>query len=228
MDVVESEMIRVERERQAEIKDKFNKVHGSRYTYDNMYYINAHIKIKITCKDHGDFSQLPANHIKGHGCPKCKAKDSRRDQAEIFVQFNKVHNNKYDYSDSEYTGMANKININCPDHGIFEQKAQNHLSGNGCKQCFLKEKEEQRIAKAEYVFKLCSFIHAERYDYSKTEYQRDDYKFTAVCKEHGEFEIVPRSHMLGMMCPTCKQLYKAEKKNIKDRLMAIRKGEVVL
>jgi len=46
-------------------------VHGDRYNYFNVSYItNAH-KVTIGCKDHGDFSQIPADHWDGHGCPEC-------------------------------------------------------------------------------------------------------------------------------------------------------------
>ena len=46
-----------------------------------------------------------------------------------------VHNDKYDYSDSEYISSKNKIKIMCPNHGVFEQVASAHLFGIGCDNC---------------------------------------------------------------------------------------------
>lgn len=46
-------------------------VHGDRYEYTNVEYVNARTKVSITCANHGDFEQTPANHLMGHGCPSC-------------------------------------------------------------------------------------------------------------------------------------------------------------
>lgn len=48
------------------------KIHGQRYCYDNVNYINAHTDVSITCEIHGDFLQAPNHHLKGSGCPKCR------------------------------------------------------------------------------------------------------------------------------------------------------------
>lgn len=47
------------------------------------------------------------------------------------------HNNKYDYSKTEYNGRKRKLIIICKIHGEFEQRAGNHLQGQGCKLCGL-------------------------------------------------------------------------------------------
>lgn len=55
--------------------DKFiedaQKVHGNKYDYSKVNYVNSNTKVTITCPIHGDFEQLPLNHLKGQGCPKC-------------------------------------------------------------------------------------------------------------------------------------------------------------
>jgi len=45
------------------------------------------------------------------------------------------HNNKYDYSLVVYTNAGAKVDIICPYHGVFSQRANNHISGVGCKSC---------------------------------------------------------------------------------------------
>lgn len=50
---------------------KANAVHNSKYTYGNSVYTNIRSKISITCPFHGDFVQIPDNHLHGHGCPRC-------------------------------------------------------------------------------------------------------------------------------------------------------------
>ena len=46
-------------------------VHGNKYSYENVNYVNSHTLVNITCKIHGGFMQSPTNHLQGKGCPKC-------------------------------------------------------------------------------------------------------------------------------------------------------------
>lgn len=55
------------------IKDATN-VHGSKYDYSKVNYINNHTKVIITCRKHGDFEQTPNSHLNGRGCQKCSLK----------------------------------------------------------------------------------------------------------------------------------------------------------
>lgn len=48
-------------------------VHGDKYDYSKVEYINNHTDICIICPKHGEFWQRPINHINGNGCPKCKS-----------------------------------------------------------------------------------------------------------------------------------------------------------
>lgn len=46
-------------------------IHGNKYNYSKVRYVNSHIKVTIVCTDHGDFCQSPTQHLGGGGCPKC-------------------------------------------------------------------------------------------------------------------------------------------------------------
>jgi hypothetical protein len=48
-----------------------NKKHHNKYSYLNVDYVNSHSKVKIICPEHGEFEQLPYDHLSGHGCNKC-------------------------------------------------------------------------------------------------------------------------------------------------------------
>lgn len=52
--------------------NKAIKVHGDKYDYSKVNYINNKTDVLITCKEHGDFYQSPHNHLQGKGCPFCK------------------------------------------------------------------------------------------------------------------------------------------------------------
>ena len=47
---------------------KAQKVHNTMYDYSKVEYINTHTKVTMTCLTHGDFYQLPHNHLKSKGC----------------------------------------------------------------------------------------------------------------------------------------------------------------
>lgn len=52
---------------------KSRQVHGEKYNYDKVNYINSRTKIIITCPKHGNFEQRPRDHINNkQGCPICK------------------------------------------------------------------------------------------------------------------------------------------------------------
>lgn len=114
-------------------------IHGDRYDYSKVEYINSRVKVCIVCPEHGEFWQEPTSHLSGRKCPSCAKIESaskRRMTTEEFVEKAKtVHGDRYDYSQSEYVGIYEPITIVCGVHGAFRQIASYHLSGNGCQQC---------------------------------------------------------------------------------------------
>ncbi len=51
--------------------EEAEKIHKNKYLYEEVKYINSKEKIIIICKSHGNFKQVPSEHLKGRGCPKC-------------------------------------------------------------------------------------------------------------------------------------------------------------
>lgn len=58
----------------------FKRTHKNKYIYnlDKINYINTYTPICITCRIHGDFNQIPRDHIRGQGCPYCKESKGER------------------------------------------------------------------------------------------------------------------------------------------------------
>lgn len=122
-----------------EFIDKSKKIHGNKYDYSKVEYVNSKTKVCIICQEHGEFWQTPNCHLNGQGCPICRNTTngiSKRLTTEEFVRRSqKIHGNKYDYSKVNYTGLNNEVKIICPVHGIFYQKPAVHMKGSGCKEC---------------------------------------------------------------------------------------------
>jgi hypothetical protein len=114
-------------------------VHGGKYDYSKVDYINSHTKTNVVCLLHGAFQISPTNHLKGRGCPKCKGDKLAShflSTTENFVRnATRKHRGKYDYSLVEYHGAFVHVPIICPLHGIFNQTPDNHTHGCGCPKC---------------------------------------------------------------------------------------------
>jgi hypothetical protein len=189
--------------------EKSKIIHLDTYDYNNINYIDNSTKVEIICKEHGSFLQTPNTHMNGSGCPKCgriRMKNSKVNNNWL-EDLIKVHNNKYDYSKSIYTGAKNKIEIICKEHGSFSQRVSDHKTGKGCPKCgFLKARTtgiKSSMIAGNNLIKDFNRIHNDRYDYSKVIYTTKNSKVEIICKEHGSFLQTPASHKSGSGCPNC-------------------------
>lgn len=117
-------------------------IHEDKYDYSKVYYENNHTNIIIICKIHGDFEQLPINHLKGRGCKECGKLEGgikRRNTTEDFIKNAiEIHGNKFNYSKVEYINCDKNIIIICKEHGEFKQTPSTHLNGSiCCQKCVL-------------------------------------------------------------------------------------------
>ena len=51
--------------------EKAEQIHGNKYDYSKVDYKNNRTKVCIICSKHGEFWQLPLDHLSRKGCPKC-------------------------------------------------------------------------------------------------------------------------------------------------------------
>ena len=123
-----------------EFIQKARKVHGDKYDYSKVEYINKNSNTTIICPIHGEFEQRIDHHLEGCGCPKCfneRRSMNRRSNTEEFIEKAQIihKNDKYDYSLVEYINNSTNVTIICPVHGKFEQTPNNHLRGENCPYC---------------------------------------------------------------------------------------------
>lgn len=55
----------------SEFTTKANIIHNSKYSYELVEYKHSKEKVKIICKHHGIYEQVPNSHLQGRGCPVC-------------------------------------------------------------------------------------------------------------------------------------------------------------
>lgn len=89
-----------------EFISKSLKIHGNKYDYSKVNYINAKTKVKIICKKHGEFTQTPNKHLSKQGCPKCFSS-----KGELMIE-DILKNNNINYeSQKKFTDCKFKRNL---------------------------------------------------------------------------------------------------------------------
>ena len=189
--------------RQNEFIEKSKKIHGDKYDYSKVNYINNKTKVCIICPEHGEFWVTPLRFLskKYKGCPFCLKEKNREKQSISFLEKAKeIHGDKYDYSKVNYINSSTKVCIICPEHGEFWQSPNAHIiAKHDCPKC-----AGRKLSKNELIKKYRS-IHGDKYDYTKFNYINAHTKSIVICSKHGEFLISHCHHMNGEGCPKCKQ-----------------------
>jgi superfamily II DNA or RNA helicase len=192
-----SKLYNMETDKTKEFIAKAKAVHGDKYDYSKVKYVNCSTKVTIICPKHGEFEQTPKKHLLGQGCPDCSGR-KRLTTEEFIAKAKAVHGDKFDYSKVKYVNSETKVTIVCPIHGEFEQTPVSHLSGNGCSLCSRKKKHT-----LDRFIEMANKIHGDKYDYTKVNYVNNKTKVTIICPKHGEFEQTPQNHLKGKGCSCC-------------------------
>lgn len=183
-------------------------VHSDRYDYSLVEYVNCKSKVRIICKEHGEFQQTPNNHLTGFGCNDCAIETMKSKQSgntATFVEKARLlHGGYYDYSFSIYKNNRTPVGIICPKHGKFYQTPDKHLAGKGCYKCG-RDKCAQNLTKIDILEFVCRSVsvHGHTYDYSRVNVSGGENKVKIRCPHHGYFYQTAFKHMSGQGCPKC-------------------------
>lgn len=124
-----------------------------------------------------------------------------KDRTKSFIdRARAVHGDRYSYDKTNCETLSRKVTIICKIHGEYIQSAQKHLSGQNCPICspaWTRYDTETFISKS-------TEKHGDTYDYSKSVYIDARTKIEIICKKHGSFWQIPRTHFLnGYGCKKC-------------------------
>jgi len=191
-----------------EFIEKAKEIHGDKYDYSLTEYIGATNKVKIICKEHGVFEQIPRSHFIYEGCPKCKNEKysfvKLKSKENYFKEIKKIHNDDYTYL-SDYKNIKTKLKIKCNKcNNIFFQNPSKHLNGQGCPICGELKRIKSRSSTIEKFIEKAKKIHGDKYDYSLVKYLNAKTKVKIICSKHGVFEQIPDNHLANKGCPKCR------------------------
>lgn len=191
---------------------KAKEIHGDKYDYPDQY-INWDIKIKIICKIHGEFYQIPNAHLNNRGCPSCGKingiKNSSLTTTNFIDKSNVIHDSFYNYDKSEYVKAKIKVIITCPIHGDFLQIPDLHMQGKGCMLCgrikMAKNISSNMSTKPNDFFDKANKKHKNRYKYNN-DYIDSKTNILITCPIHRDFLQRPDVHLQGSGCSVCGNL----------------------
>lgn len=118
-----------------------------------------------------------------------------------------VHNGRYTYEQSIYTGSHNKLAITCPTHGVFYQSPTNHVQGKGCPRCSAEEFGLRSRSSLDVFLQRAATVWVDRWDYSKTVYTGARDLLDITCPVHGDFQQTQSNHLGGKIgCTKCNHM----------------------
>jgi hypothetical protein len=134
--------------KQETVLEDFRRIWGDRFDYSGVEYKGTNTKVKIRCKEHGDFWLYPYQHKSGTkkgpaGCYQCgrkvasvkAAKAIRSNTEEFIIKAVAKFGDLYDYSKVDYQHSHEKVIIGCKLHGDFLLSPGRHLERQGCPTC---------------------------------------------------------------------------------------------
>ena len=194
-------------------------VHGDKYDYSKVVYVNNKTEVCIICKQCGkEFKMRPDNHLNGQNCPYCVKENfanlcRKTTSIDFKEKYFKKFGKKYDLSKINYVNSKTKICVICHEkdeygneHGEFWIEPNSLLCGHGCQKCYdMRRNYVTRYTTEEWI-KKAKEIHGDRYDYSKINYINSHTKICIICNRCGrEFWQMPYDHLNGKGCKYCKE-----------------------
>jgi len=205
------------------------KIHGDRYDYSRVNYVNNKIPVTLICHKHGNFIMRPDSHVGSkQGCSRCgieqRSKNAIIPFLEILNRAIKIHGNKYTYFPETYIDSQTKMKIKCNTClFIFDQLPTNHVGKlkHGCPRCAnnLPLTTEMFVEKARR-------IHGMAYDYSESIYVNCYVKAKIKCLICNKtFEQRPNDHLNNHECPHCHNVYPLNTEEFVRRAIELHKGK---
>ena len=181
------------------------KVHGDRYTYEDVVYKNNTTDVKITCKIHNTFLQAPKLHKKGHGCHLCNSGVALT-TSQWVEKAKAARGEGFRYSDVEYVNSKTPIVVRCPEGHKFSVTPSRFLDGASCSVCRLPRSEKIQGYTSKFQQKFLEVFK-----------DRGDGPEITCSDGHRIFSSIQdlRFNLKKFKCSSCTEAYAAAKEEIK-------------
>jgi len=187
--------------------------------FSKSIYKNSTTPVTVVCKKHDlEFTMRPGKILQSqNGCPDCGGK--RLTNEDFIRRSIKIHGeDKFDFSETVYTKMNEKVKIKCVEHDVFFfQNPQAFMKGfNGCTDC----NGQKPIDRDEFIKRSKNIFGEDRFDYSKvSEIKGIHTKVVLICNIHNVEYIQEAWSNLNKMigCYKCSKTLKMSKEVIIEK-----------
>ena len=184
---------------------KAREVHGDRYDYSKVEYVDSKTDVCIICPEHGEFWQRPSHHTAGHGCTKC-ASDVNSAKMRVWTE-EKCREEASLFSDMKSFRTKSKDAY----HAALKHHWLKNYTWLSYKIDVSKRKKTRKLYTQDEIIERLRSIFGDRYSYDKVVYKAMKVPITLVCHEkdvngveHGEFSMRPDNIFSGKQaCPKC-------------------------
>lgn len=181
---------------------------GKKYgmlTVVSLSEVKVHKQTTWVCKcDCGGEKLVASYHLKTNAVSSCGCL-VKYTTKRFIEDAKKIHGDFYDYSTSTYKGSQEFLDIICPTHGKFSQKAAIHLSGSGCQECASVRMGLAHALPAEEFDKLAKAAREDS-TYNIDNYTNATTPMEFICKKHGTiYKQKPSAYLAGnVFCMSCR------------------------
>lgn len=194
--------------------ERVTKVHGDTYDYTETKYVSANTRVRILCKQHGEFIKIPSVHEVGSGCPECTIEVLRKGKEDKFIsKVDKWYKGEYSVIKGSYITARHPCQIRCEKHLHTFSVLPSSVKGiTSCPVCKLEEEFD--------IFKDKAYrLHKEDYSYGNSRYLSSRDYLEIQCNScNNAFLQRPSAHLQGQGCPDCarQKVGESNTKSIED------------
>lgn len=193
--------------------EKSQRLFADHYKYELVEYKSNRKQVTLKCNFCSNtFPIRPDSHfVSPHGgCRVCHPIDrasrirTKMTKEEFIAEANRIHNNKYDYSQIKFRILSDVLDIKCDEHGFFKQTGSKHIRDkHGCTPCGERKRSEALRFTRDEVIEIFTKIHGNKYGYDKfIEHTYIGEKQEFYCFKHKKyFKQKVSKHMFGQGCP---------------------------
>ena len=162
---------------------KAKDIHGDKYDYSKVVYVNCETKVFIICPKHGDFFQTPHSHLNGSGCPICNSSHLERNVYDMLLKNNIKFNSQHKF---KWLGKQ-RLDFYLPDYNIAIecQGEQHYIPTNfGSKKISKKQKFNYICKNDKKKYKLCKENGVTILFYTKKEFINETNKINTFSDDN--------------------------------------------
>ena len=176
-DIRGNKLSKIHSSNKEEFIEKAKSIHGKKYDYSKIVYINSWTKVCIICPDHGEFWQTPNAHIsQKQGCPICKSSKGEETIKAILNKHNIVSIREWKHPDEkylfEYDFYLPELNILIEFHGRqhYEWVPYFHKTYHDFEEQCKRDSWKMTLAKTkcipllEFNYKQLTYLSAEQFE----------------------------------------------------------------